>query len=168
MGIYGHRFYFKEGLPTVKAIKEKFLEITGLRLNFEAYLHLDKLITDQDDIIDNLTTIDNSRGFLQINTPYFSCADFSSISLGDFIEKNSFHIECGIRAESMYFWHALIKSILEIGGHTFKYHYYPYEKDLVVENYFEPYHPYERKWKRIKKWAEMSEFEKAAFKGKYA
>lgn len=187
MGIYGHRFYFRDGLPKVRAIKEKFFEITGLKLGFTADVYMKELIPESDDIAFYLHRSQEERDYIfspefegdkveaqrdlhRVDTPYFSCDGFSEISLGEHISAGgkSFHIECGIRQKSMYFFFALIKTMLELGGHTYRYSTYDHEADPDVEEKLEPYLPHERFWKRIKKWDEMCAVERAAFIGKYS
>lgn len=166
MGIFGQRYYFNEGLPKVQAIKDKFKEITGLYLGYAPHVHLDELMTEREDI---LFELGKSKGVF-ITRPSFSCSDFDKVYLGDYMDptKNSFHIEASIRTKNMYFLYAFSKTIQEIGGFIFDYHTYPYEDDLVVEDYLKPYRPHEREWKSIKKWDEMSPVEKDGFQGKYA
>lgn len=169
MGIYANRFYFKEKLPLVSDIKHKFYEITGLRLRFYSAVHLDELMTDSEDILYQLNTSKERNNLLIVDGPCFTCEDFDKIYLGDYMQPQtkSFYIECGIRTKSRYFFWALMKTMHEVGGYTFDYHCYPHEEDLDIEPYLEPYNPHERKWKRIKKWNDMSEVEKAIFKGDF-
>lgn len=170
MGIYAHRFYFKQELPKVSAIEEKFQEITGLRLQFSSEIHLDELMTDSDDLLYHLKKRYKKTRSSVIATPCFSCEGFDDIWLGDYIqpETRSFYLETGIGMKSKYFFLALIKAVQETGGYTFRYSYYPHEEDLDIDQYLEPYYSHERKWKRIRKWDEMCDAEKAAFKGKYS
>jgi hypothetical protein len=86
--------------------------------------------------------------------------------LGDFYNDKSFHIEYGIGSGNMYFFLAFIKTIYEIGGHG--YDYYHQGEHLEAEDFLKPYHPHEKRWKNIKRWNEMSDYEKAGFKSKYA
>ncbi len=169
MGIRGHRFYFKQELPKVDEIKKKFHEITGLRLRFYSVAHVDELMTDADDILYHLNKRREETSDVVINAPHFACGDFEDVYLDDYMrpETRSFYLKCGIGMESLYFFDALIKTMLEIGGHTFRYSYYPHEEDLDIDNYLEPYNPHERQWKRIKKWDEMCDVEKACFKDPY-
>ena len=67
MGIYAHRFYFKEGLPKVDDIRSKFKEITGLHLEFTPYIHLDRLMTDYQDILDYLNDAVKNTNRIPIN-----------------------------------------------------------------------------------------------------
>lgn len=170
MGIRGHRFYFKQELPKVSDIKEKFQEITGLRLQFYSVAHLEELLTDADDILHHLNKRKEETNQVVINAPHFACGDFEDIYLEDYMrpETRSFYIICGIGMETLYFFEALIKAILETGGHTFNYSHYPHEESLDIDNYLEPYLPHERQWKRIKKWDDMCDVEKAAFKDPYS
>lgn len=170
MGICGHRFYFKQELPKVSTIKEKFHEITGLRLQFYSLLNLNELMTDTDDILYYLKARREETNSRVIDHPYFACENFDNIYMAynSPPEIKSFSIEGWIGMKNMYFWWALIKTMHEIGGHTFRYNTYPYPEDLDVDQYLEPYHPHEREWKQIRKWNEMCDVEKAGFKNKYS
>lgn len=166
MGIYATEFYFKKELPKVDAIKRKFKEITGIRLEYKPGLELNELATDSNDIINFL----NSPESAILGYTLFSCEGFSIVRLGEYMIPNSksFYLECGITIKNMYFFHALSKTMLELGGHIIKPESYRDEEDLEIDKYLEPYNPYERWWKRIKKWEDMNNVERAAFKGKYA
>lgn len=188
MGLYGHRFYFKDGYPTVRETKEKFHEITGLSLGFTADVYLQQFMTEREDIVYHLNksceqldyifssqydgdVIKPQRDLHKISTPYFSCHEFSEISLGDYMnmDGNLLQLECGIRTKSLYFFFALIKTFLELGGQTYTNSTIPsIIEDEGVEKDLEPYFPHHRFWKRIKKWEEMCQVERAAFKGKFS
>lgn len=166
MGIYTHRFYFREELPKVSTIKEKFHEITGLCLQFYSLVNQNELMTDTDDILYYLKARREETNSRVIAHPYFACENFDNIYMDHnaLPEIRSFSVAGGIAMESTYFLFALIKTMHEIGGHTFRYTTYPYPEDLDVDQYLEPYHPHEREWKRIRKWDEMCGVEKAVFK----
>lgn len=185
MGIYGKRFYFKQGLPDIEIIEQKFLEITGLEIEFKVTIWLNRLMTDRDEISSQLAkdreTVkyifssefqgDKTKAQRALNVfsnPCFYCEGFDRIKLGDFVKEKSFHIEYGIGSESMYFFNAFIKTIFEIGGLSYDYHDYHQGKDPEPEEYLEPYYPHQKQWKNIKKWSDMSDYEKAEFKCKYA
>jgi len=170
MGIYGHQFYFKERLPDTAELEKKFHEITGLDLSYHVVAYIDELVTDEDDILYHIRKKMDETNYVVLQNPRFFCKGFDYIYLSDYMrpETRAFYIECDIGTESMYFFFALIKTFLELGGYTLNHSYYPPQEDLDIDQYLEPYHPYERKWKRIKKWTEMSDWEKAAFKGKYS
>ena len=186
MGIYGSRFYFKEGLPNTRDVQEKFNEITGLELHFTTDLYLRKIADNEEDIIYHINrnkdeiAFSNSAEFdgdnaqilkenPRLATPYFHCPGFDDAGLADYsVEEKSFQIEYGTRSESLYFFNALRKTMYELGGLNFKYSIYPVRKDLIIEDYLTPYHPHDREWKSIKKWEEMSDFEKADFKSNHA
>lgn len=170
MGIYGHRFYFKEELPKISEVEEKFYEITGLQLRYYATVHLEELMTDAEDILYHIRKKRSETNYVVVNSPSFKCEGFEDVYLGDYMQPDtrSFYLECGIHVKSMYFFLALIKTFHELGGQTFRYRTYPHQEDMDIEKYLEPYHPYHREWKRIKKWDEMSDVERAGFKGKYS
>ena len=97
--------------------------------------------------------------------PYFQCEDFQSIgpeNPGDIGEKN-FSIACYLPIKSTYFFMALTKTMLELGGQQYRYGDSS-EYDEIAEGYLAPYHPHDNEWKNIREWAEMSDFEKAGFK----
>jgi hypothetical protein len=165
MGIYGIRFYFKQGLPKVSVVKEKFKAITGLSLSFISEINLKNIVEDRADIIEQLHKIENKS---YPETPYFYCEDFNKAWIGEYsVEENSFAIEYGIKSPNLYFFDALIKTMHELGGLKFAFHEYPCPKDLNIDAHLEPYNPHEREWKKIKKWADMSDLEKSTFDSKY-
>lgn len=188
MPLLGYRFYFREGLPKVQAIKDKFFEITGLELGYFTPLRLGKLLLEPADIVYTLNRNFEDRNYIESpefvgdrkaakrdfhysGYTYFTCKGFLWISLGEFITAGgkSFHIQTGGgEGENLYFYYALIKSMLEIGGHTYDYHYHSVEADPTAEDKLEPYLPHERFWKRIKKWDEMCEVERVAFIENYS
>lgn len=49
MGIQAARFYYHHELPKVNSIKNKFEEITGLKLTYTSCLELNELVTDERD-----------------------------------------------------------------------------------------------------------------------
>lgn len=186
MGILSHRFYFKEELPKVQAIKDKFYEITGLKLGFYTKMQLGELLPESEDIAYSLnrnlevrnhveSTSNNGvsweikKDFHFLGYTFFTCKGFDDLRLDQYITAGgkSFDILCGANAESLYFYYALIKSVLELGGHTYLYNTYTVEADPEAESKLEPYLPHERYWKRIKKWDEMCAVERAAFNGIY-
>lgn len=171
MGIYAHQFYFKNGLPKVKEIKDKFYEISGLKLEYTPVVFLDRLTNDQNAILRYWEKSIKESNKVYIHSTHFSCEGFTDIYLEDYMgpDSKTFYLEMGIRAKNMYFFNALVKTLHEIGGRTYTNHNHDAkETDEFIEQYLEPYHPHERNWKRIKVWSEMSEVEKAAFKGKYS
>lgn len=186
MGIYGQRFYFRQGLPKVRDIKDKFKEITGLRVGYTSDLSLEKLVNNSGDVIYHLNRgRDEVRHIYSeefqgdksevrkdqayISYSYFCCDGFADVSIGEHtLAEKSFALQCGIRDENHYFFYALIKTMLELGGSEYDYHVYPDDPEEGPDNYLMPYFPHERHWKRIRKWDEMSDLEKAGFKSKYA
>lgn len=169
MGIYATRFYFKAALPQISAIKTKFKEITGLDLDYSPAIELNELATDAEDFLYYFSKSIEGGKHLKYTYAWFSCEGFANVYLDDYMRpaEQSFYLECGIRIENMYFFHALSKTMLELGGNIFSYNIDPLEKGLDIDRYLEPYQPHERTWKRIKKWGEMNAVERAAFKGKY-
>lgn len=167
---YAHRFYFKQELPKVSDIKEKFQEITGLRLRFFSKTYPDELMTDTGDLLHYLEKCHKETNIVMIHCPRFTCDGFDDLWLGDYMrpESRSFYIQGWIGTKSMYFFLALIKTMHEIGGSTFNYSHYPHEEDLEIDKYLDSYRPHEREWKRIRKWDEMCDVEKAAFRNKYS
>lgn len=105
----------------------------------------------------------------RIDSAHFSCENFENVYLGEYMvpSSKSFYLECGIQIENMYFFHALSKTMLELGGNFFDYNVYPHEDSLKVEDYLKPYYPHERRWKNIKKWYEMNTIEQAFFRSHY-
>ena len=171
MGIYGHYFYYKERLPKVIEIKKKFLEVTGLELDFHSIVEVDDLATEHDDILYAIMKeTEEPRNRVPLRHPRFTCKEFEPVYLEEYMQPRTraFYIICGIRTENMYFFKALIKTFLELGGSTNNLHIYPPPQDLDFDKHLEPYNPHEREWKRIKKWNEMCDVEKAAFKGKHS
>ncbi|AWH85507.1 hypothetical protein HYN59_10440 [Flavobacterium album] len=171
MGIYGHYFYYKKELPKVNEIKKKFLEITGLQLGYHSIVEVNDLATEHDDILYAITkATEELKNSFPLGRPLFTCEGFEPVYLDDYMqpESRAFYIVCGIRTENMYFFNALIKTFLELGGYTNNLHIYPPPADLDFDKHLEPYNPHERKWKRIKKLNEMCDVEKAAFKGKHS
>jgi hypothetical protein len=168
MGIYGHHFYYKERLPKINEIKKKFIEITGLQLEYHAIVEVDDLATEHDDISYAIMK-ETERNRRPLSHPRFTCKEFEPVYLDDYMEptSRSFYIICGIRTENMYFFNALIKTFLELGGFTYTYYWHPPPEDLDIDKHLKPYHPHEREWKRIKKWDDMCDVEKAVFKGKH-
>ena len=67
----------------------------------------------------------------------------------------------------MYFFEALSKTMLELGAKIIEFNINPHKENINVDDYLEPYHPYERKWKNIKKWNDMSKTERAFFRSYY-
>jgi hypothetical protein len=169
MGIRATRFYFSTELPKVDVIKKKFTEITGLPVTYTPCLELNELVTDDEDFLFLLEQSINGKKTHSNGYAHFSCADFDNVYLGDYMVpgSKSFYLECGIRNENMYFFHALSKTMLELGGNIFDYHTYPHEKDLKIDEFLEPYYPHERSWKRIKKWEEMNSVERSRFKNRF-
>lgn len=184
MGIFMHRFYFEQGLPKVKSVQEQFTQITGLKLNYTAEIYLKKIVDNREDIIYHINRSEDEWSFAKtkkfegekskiegkpvIEEAFFSCEGFDSIYIGEgTVQEKSFGTEFNGRCKDFYFFDAFNKTMNELGGRTFNYNTYPYPKDLEVEKYLEPYHPHEREWKRIKKWAEMSEFEKDVFRNRF-
>lgn len=167
MGIYAHRFYFKDGLPPVKVVTEKFQEITGLRIQFYSIAHIGKFLTDSSDLLYHLRKVNDETNSVAINAPYFSCPGFNRVYLGDYLGEGdkTFYLEFGVGSGSLYVYRALIKSMLEVGGLTYTNHIAPDEEetDAFIQPYLEPYNPHDREWKQIRRWAEMSDFEKASF-----
>lgn len=169
MGIQGTRFYFSVELPKVDAIKEKFKKITGLSLIYTHCLDLNELVTEEEDFLFLLEQSVHGKKSHSNGYAYFSCAHFDNVYLGDYMmpSSKSFYLQCGIRIENMYFFHALSKTMLELGGNIFNYNIYPHEQDLEIDELLEPYHPHDRAWKRIKKWEEMNSVERTTFKNKF-
>jgi hypothetical protein len=185
MGLRANRFYFKDGLPKVSAIKDKFTEITGLSVSLQTTLFLSELVTDRraithnlsksQDILNRISSDDFEgdktearRDVTGLGRSVFYCASFNSVQLGDYQEEKSFYLETGIDNESLYFFEALIKTMLEIGGHSYNHHISPPDAEHVIADHLESYHPHEKRWKKIKKWDEMSDSEKAFFKSPYS
>lgn len=170
MGIYAHRFYFEKELPEIKEVKKKFFEITGLRLRYYSLAYPDELLTESGHLLHQLNKTATAWFNASIDSPQFACEEFENVHLGEGMapESKSFYLEYGIGSPNLYFYKALIKTMLELGGQTFKYSFYPHEPDLEIEKYLKPYFPHERKWKCIKKWNEMSDLEKISFKCKHA
>lgn len=167
MGIYAHRFYFAHGLPKVKAIKEKFREITGLQVYFYAKTHLDALAAGEDDILYDLNSQRADGKHTGIQTPYFTCADFNHVYLEEYMDSKdkTFYLEFGAGKVNKYFYKAMIKTMLEIGGQTYTNHIaYEGEENAPNFNQFlEPYFPHEPRWMQIKPWDTLSEFERNRF-----
>lgn len=161
MGITTHQFYFKQGLPKVEAIKETFFRITGLRLQFYSMVRINELMTENEDL---LYHIRESRERI-IQAPCFSCSDFNRVYLGDYMSAGdkTFYLEYGAGKSNKYFYYALIKAMLEVGGATYTNHCATEHTDEYIEQFLEPYQPHEPFWMRLKKWDEMSEFEKERF-----
>lgn len=185
MGICAARFYFKEGLPKVQAIKEKFQELTGLYLFI--YMPIDivnlhdayckgvsyddrgvgyKLYRDQEtaeqilrDSRDHGKVFDAQKNLNSLSGITFSCLDFHRIGL-DYLEEKSFYLEYSIPNNNSYFSEVLMKTMLELGGRFYKYSSSPPKLGHIVEDYLEPYYPHERRWKKLKKWKEYSDFER--------
>jgi hypothetical protein len=171
MGIYAHSFYYKERLPKVDEIKKKFLEVTGLQLGYHSIVEVNDLATEHDDILYAIMKAkEEPVNRRPLGNPRFTCEEFDTVYLDDYVQplSRSFSIVCGIRTENMYFFNALIKTLLELGGFTYTYYCHPPPADLAIDKHLEPYHPHDREWKRIKKWNEMCDVEKAAFKGKHS
>ncbi len=168
MGIQREHFYFKQGLPKVNVIKAKFEEITGLYLSYTSCLQLNELITDEEDVLRSIEQSVKGPHRHIYRRPYFSCAEFDDVYLGEYLqpETKSFDLECGIRIENMYFFQALIKAMLELGGRCLDYSFYS-EDDRNIDDYLEPYLPHQREWKRIKNWNEMNAVERAGFNNPY-
>lgn len=161
MGLYGSRFYFKEGLPKITAVQDKFKEITGLRLDFSSDLYLSELVDNQEDIV---SLLNRPKDDSYISIPFFTCDGFDDARMAHYsVEEKSFQIEYGAGSSSLYFFYALMKTMYELGGLDFKHSVYPAEKDLIIEDHLAPYIPHDRFWKRIKKWEQMSEIEKKCF-----
>lgn len=166
MGLYAHRFYFEFGLPKVKPILEKFHEITGLTAQFYSIVHLEELMTDDDDILHYFNRRRQESRSVGINTPYFACKGFDHVYLEDYVDisQKTFYLEFGGGKVNKYFYRAMIKTMLEIGGQTYKNHVvWEEETDEFIQQHLEPYHPHEPYWKQVKPWDSMSEFEKNRF-----
>lgn len=164
MAFTSHRLYFQNGLPSVKDVKQKFQEITGLKLQFYATAHLRELITDTGDMLYKLRNVYEETGGNVINFPYFTSPGFDKVYWEDYHSnwERTFCLDFGGGKESFYFFQALVKTMLECGGRTYP-HYFELdeeESDAYILPRLEPYHPHERRWKRIRKWDEMSDFEK--------
>lgn len=173
-------------MPKVRDIQNKFMEITGLRVEYTSDLSLKKLADSSDDVIYHLNRgrdevrhsySDEFKGDRSavrkdeayISYSYFCCDGFADISIAEHtLAEKSFAIQTGIMNENHYFFHALNKTMLELGGFEYDYHTYPDDPEEGPDNYLRPYFPHERHWKRIRKWDEMSDLEKADFKSKYA
>ena len=169
MGIQGRRFYFHNEIPKVNTIKDKFEEITGLQLEYMPCLDLNQLVTDNEDFLILLEqSIKGDNAHIR-RRPHFSCEDFDHVYLDDYMipSSKSFYLICGIQIENMYFFNALSKTLLELGGNIFRYSIYPHEEDLNIAEYLEPYHPHDREWKQVKKWHEMNSVERAGFRSFY-
>jgi hypothetical protein len=169
MGISVENFYFRKGLPKITSIKEKFQEITGLPLSYTPYFQFDELVTDREDLVYLFEKSLREATYKTTNRPYFSCAEFEDICLDEYLqpETKELGIVYGIGAESMYFYYALQKTMIELGGDQIRHKINLRKKDFNIENNWEPYFPHERKWKRIKKWDEMNAVERASFKDPY-
>lgn len=161
MGIYAHQFYFKQGLPKVADIQNAFSNITGLKMQFYSIAHINELMTNGEDL---LYYIRESRERV-LETPYFSCSGFDNVYLDDYMNPGdkTFYLEYGAGKSNKYFYHAMIKAMLEVGGITYTNHFHTEDTDAHIEQFLKPYQPYEPFWMRIKKWNEMSEFEKERF-----
>ncbi len=162
MGIFAHQFYFKQGLPKVADIKKAFHHITGLDVQFYSIVHINELMTDEKDL---LYHIRESRGNV-IHAPYFSCLNFNHVYLGKYMHPGdkAFYLEYGGRKSNKYFYHAMIKTMLEVGGATYTNHIHlENETDECIEQFLEPYRPHTPFWMRIRTWDEMSDFEKERF-----
>lgn len=170
MGIYRHSFYFEKELPKIQEIKDKFKEITGLILGYYSVAYPKELMTEAADLLYHLNEIYTGWSSVRINSPQFTCCEFENVYLGDYMQpkSKSFDLEYGMGSPNLYFYKALIKTMLELGGRTVRHSYYSQEADFEIENYLEPYIPCERKWKCIRKWNEMSDFERLSFKCKHA
>ena len=165
MGITTHQFYFKQGLPKVEAIKDTFFRITGLSLRVYSIAHIDELMTNDKDLLYQLRKNEEETNTVVINAPYFSCSDFNRVYLGDYMSAGdkTFYLEYGAGKSNHYFYYALIKAMLETGGVTYKNNYITDDTDEYIEQFLKPYQPHEPFWMRLKKWDEMSEFEKERF-----
>ena len=123
MGIYATRFYFKAALPQISAIKTKFKEITGLDLDYSPAIELNELATDAEDFLYYFSKSIEGGKHLKYTYAWFSCEGFANVYLDDYMRpaEQSFYLECGIKIENMYFFHALSKTMLELGGNIFSY-----------------------------------------------
>ena len=161
MGITVHRFYFKQGLPKVEAIQETFFRITGLRLQFYSIVRINELMTENSDLLYHI----RESGARVIQAPYFSCSGFHDVGLEDYMKPGdkTVCLVYGVGKSNHYFYYALIKAMLEAGGLTYKNNYITDDTDEYIEQFLEPYQPHEPFWMRLKKWDEMSEFERERF-----
>lgn len=169
MGIQAKRFYYHNEIPKVNTIKDKFEEITGLQLSYTPCLELNELVTDDEDYLILLEQSIKGKHTHIRKYPHFSCEDFDPVYLGEYMSPSSksFYLQCGIQIENMYFFDALSKTLLELGGKVFNYYIYPHDEDMNIEEYLEPYHPHDREWKNVKKWREMNSVERAGFRSFY-
>ncbi len=179
MGIFAHRLYFGQGFPKVRLIEEKFNEITGLDLGFVVNLHLNELTAVKREIANSLNqslekldyifssefkgdTTEAQRDLTTLGRPYFYCFPFDEIQF-EYPQETSFYLECSLSVDSLYFFEALIKTMLELGGRTYKYSSSSNEIGHIIEDHLEEYNPQDEKWNKIKKWDKMSDIEKSKF-----
>lgn len=165
MGIYAHQFYFKQGLPKVADIQDTFYNITGLEMQFYSIAHINELMTDNKDLLYHLRKKSEETSWVAINAPYFACPGFNNVYLGDCINPGdkTFYLEYEAGKSNKYFYHAMIKTMLEAGGATYTNHWDRENTDEYIEQFLKPYQPHTPFWMRLKKWDEMSDFEKEYF-----
>ncbi|WP_162555724.1 hypothetical protein [Reichenbachiella versicolor] len=180
MGIFAHRLYFKNGFPKVRLVQEKFLEITGLELSFIVDVHLNEITTKKSEIASSMSQsvkerdrifspdfqgdqMEAQKDLTSIGRPYFYCFPFDEILLDEYPEETSFYLECNLSTNSMYFFEALIKTMLELGGRTYTYNSSSNDPGHVIEDHLEEYNPDNEHWTSIKKWEETSDIERAKF-----
>lgn len=176
MGVISERLYFRQGFPDIRDVKKKFHELTGLRLTFSTELSLNQLTHDEQEISYRMfhsgfgeQSSGNGNEFHKLGWQYFSCKGFDHLYIGENapIEEKSFYLECSGATRSLYFFTALIKAMLELGGNVYRYNVSPPDPGHVVDDFLEPYHPHDREWKKVRKWEDMSAFERADFSIKF-
>ena len=172
MGICVANFYFKEGLPKVTEIQEKFYALTGLRVYLNVGLNLVDFPISEREVVHKLhrdfeeweKSFDPPSDFknqqqkrAKLNSMegiFFSCYDFGTIGV-EYQTKHNITFEYGINESGSYFSESLIKTMHELGGRDFV-DSNMWQEEHIEEHHLEPYLPHEKRWKKLKKWEEYS------------
>lgn len=178
MGISATNFYFKEGIPAVIEMKNKFEELTGLQFYMSIGVNLVHLSSDNREISYKLykdqgewERVSNSQlSFDKRQEIKKNLNTLEGLSIacwvagkryGVYVENVSAQKVSFIYAanESNYFTESLIKTMLELGGRQPKGLTIHDSADYATEE-LAPYNPYKKRWKRLKKWEEYTDLEK--------
>ncbi len=164
MGIFMCQFYFKQGFPKVADIQKTFHRITGLKVKLYSNVYMDELMTNGRDLMYHLLEKSEDRRWDSLNETYFVCSGFNDVYL-DYLNpaNKTLDLKYGAGKSNTYFYDAMMKTMQEVGGVTYRHPPFEEITDDSIEQFLEPYQPHTPFWMRIRKWDEMSDFEKERF-----
>lgn len=149
------RIHFKNGLPSTQKIKLNFYNKTGLRLQFVAELNLSRLISDNKEIVNQLSADAEKYEEFKNQSLHVSEIDREKINHISYFEirVNKFHpVEFSVKENMIslvygigqdYFPTSLIRALIDLGGEFVDWGDTQIDKEA-------------KRWKKLRRWEDYS------------